>query len=112
MAGTFMSTDTRRSAASLAARREDLIAQCAQQRVGAASGMAALVAPLGKGQSEFGSQLKLPLTIAGVVLGLIATRPGRALPMITAGLSLWKLARSALSVLRVTAAGGEDRSGE
>jgi hypothetical protein len=89
-----MRTDGAHSTGSLAARRKALIAQCGQQRVDAASAARALLPPVGAGS------LKVPLTIAGVVLGMIAARPGRALPMITAGLSLWKLARSVLSVLR------------
>jgi hypothetical protein len=77
-------------------RRASLIAQCAQQRVDAAREVRALLAPA----SSVGVGLKLPLTIAGVVLGMIATRSGRAMPMLTAGLSLWKLVRKVLPMLR------------
>ena len=83
----------------LAQRRANLIARCAQQRVDAAHEVRALVAPVGEGGS-FGSNLKLPLTIAGVVLGLIATRSVRAMPLITAGLSLWKLVKGVLPARR------------
>jgi hypothetical protein len=79
----------------LAARRAALIAQCERQRVDAAGEVGALLHPLGRG-----SNLRLPLTIAGVVLGMIASKPGRAMPIIAAGLSLWKLARGVLSALK------------
>jgi hypothetical protein len=97
-----MSTDGKRPALSLAMRREALVAQCAHQRLAAGSEARALIAPLSPGglRQHFGSRVRLPLTIAGVVLGMIATRRGRALPMISAGLSLWKLARSVLSGFR------------
>ena len=77
-------------------RRASLIAQCAQQRLDAANEVRALLAPA----KSAGGGLKLPLTIAGVVLGMIATRSGRAMPMLTAGLSLWKLAKNVLPMLR------------
>ena len=97
-----MSLETRRTPAVLAARRALLIAQCAQQRAEAANDFNALVEPIQAGglRQYFGSNLKLPLTIAGVVLGMIATKPARALPVLTAGLSLWKLARGVLALLR------------
>lgn len=76
-------------------RRAALIARCAQQRVDAASEVRALVAPV---SANLG--LKVPLAIAGVVLGMIATRSGRAMPLLTVGLSAWKLAKSLLPMLR------------
>ncbi len=76
-------------------RRAALIARCAQQRVEAAEEVRALVAPV-----STGTGLKVPLAIAGVVLGMIATRSGRAMPLLTAGLSVWKLAKSLLPMLR------------
>ena len=45
--------------------------------------------------------LGVPLTIAGVVLGIIATRSGRAMPMLTAGLGLWKMVSRVLPMLRL-----------
>ena len=76
-------------------RRAALIARCARQRIDAADEVRALVAPVSSGIG-----LKVPLAIAGVVLGMIATRSGRAMPMITAGLSVWKLAKNLLPMLR------------
>lgn len=76
-------------------RQTALIAQCARQRVEAGQEVRALLHPTGSGPG-----LKLPMTIAGVVLGMIATRSGRAMPMLTAGLSLWKLVKKYLPLLR------------
>lgn len=88
----------------LARRREALVAACAQQRVDAEYEIRALMAPVSSGGGITsllrGRNLKVPLTIAGVVLGMIAARPGRAMPIITAGFSLWKLASNALRLLR------------
>jgi hypothetical protein len=44
--------------------------------------------------------LRLPLTIAGVVLGMIVTKPSRAMPLLATGLSLFKLTTSVLAMLR------------
>ncbi|MES2325120.1 MAG: hypothetical protein V4633_22930 [Pseudomonadota bacterium] len=93
----------------LAARREALVAQCAAQRMEAAQDFYALTAPVASSGGNVlalfkGRNLKLPLTIAGVVLGMVLVRPGRALPMITAGLSLWKIAQPLLAALRKPAA--------
>ncbi len=76
-------------------RQAALIAQCARQRIDAAGEVRALLHPISSG-----SGLKLPMTIAGVVLGMIATRSGRAMPILTAGLSLWKLVKKYLPLLR------------
>jgi hypothetical protein len=72
-------------------RQAALIARCARQRAEAAVEVRALLHPVSSGMG-----FRLPMTIAGVVLGLIATRSGRAMPMLTAGLSLWKLIRNLL----------------
>ena len=93
-----MSTDTRRLPA--AQRRAALVAQCAQQRLDAAHEVRSLLAPAEKAHSIVGN-LKLPLTIASVVLGMIVTRSGGAMPLVTAGLSLWKLVSKALPLLRL-----------
>ena len=83
----------------LAQRRDALLVQCALQRIEAARELTALRAP--RESSGGGIHLKMPLTIAGVVLGMIATRSGgKALPMLTAGLSLIKVASSLMSLVR------------
>ena len=89
---------------SLAARRDALIAQCDLQRMNAGNELGELLAPFQRGGGPFGGLgnigVKLPLTIAGVVLGLIVTRAGRAMPLVSTGLSLWRIARSVLGLLR------------
>jgi hypothetical protein len=83
-----------------AERRAALVAQCAQQRLDAAQEVRSLFAPADKAHSIAGN-LKLPLTIASVVLGMIVTRSGRAMPLVTAGLGLWKLVSKVLPLLRL-----------
>lgn len=96
-----MTTDSQGAPLSLAARREALVAQCALQRMNAGNEVSELLAPFRGGGGGFGGiGLKVPLTIAGVVLGMIVTRAGSAMPMVSAGLSLWRLARTVLGVLR------------
>lgn len=88
----------------LAARRQALVAECALQRIEAGREIMALFEPVHQpgGLRQFlgGRDLKVPLTIAGVVLGMVVAKPKRAIPMITAGLSLWKFARPLLATLR------------
>ncbi len=90
----------------LAARRQALVAECALQRIEAGRELMALFEPVhqpGGLRQLLGRDLKVPLTIAGVVLGMVVAKPKRALPMITAGLSLWKFARPLLANLRPAA---------
>lgn len=87
----------------LAARRQALVAECALQRIEAGREIMALLEPVHQpgGLRQFlGRDLKIPLTIAGVVLGMVVAKPARAIPMITAGLSLWKFAGPLLAQLR------------
>ena len=94
---------------SLAQRREELIVACSQQRSELGREFSNLRAPsvlTGGGIGRFLSSgnLKLPLTIAGVVLGMVATKPSRAMPLLATGLSVFKLVNSVLSALRKPAA--------
>jgi hypothetical protein len=93
-----MSRDTRPAARS--ERLAALVAQCARQRVDAAHEVRSLFAPA-TGAQLMAGRWKLPLTIAGVVLGMIATRSGRAMPMLTAGLGLWKMVSKVMPLLRL-----------
>jgi hypothetical protein len=92
----------------LARRRQALLAECAMQRASAALAVIDLRAPADQAQGWLGmlgsTNLKVPLTIAGVVAGLALTNPKRAIPVLTAGLSLFKLARRLLPLLRRQAA--------
>jgi len=89
----------------LAARRQALIAQCATQRSDIARDISALRPPgvptggaIGRYLSA--GRLKLPLTVAGVVLGIVAAKPSRVVPLIATGLSVYRLMQTALSALR------------
>jgi len=89
---------------SLAERREALIAECSMQRTVASREIANMRAPTmltgGGIVQHLRGNLKVPLTIAGVVLGMIAVKPSRAMPLLATGLSLFKLAQSVLSIVR------------
>jgi hypothetical protein len=93
---------------SLAERREALIKECSLQRTAASRELGNLRAPTmlsGGGIAQMlKGNVKVPLTIIGVVLGMIAVKPSRALPLLTTGLSLFKLAQSVLSMVRSRAA--------
>lgn len=98
-----MNKDTQKP--TLAQRREALIAECSMQRTVASREIENLHAPsvlTGGGISRYftSGHLKVPLTIAGVVIGLIAARPSRAMPLLATGMSVYKLAQGVLSVLR------------
>lgn len=91
-------------ATALAARRQALMAECALQRITALRTVREMRTPSGEGSQFSIGNIKVPLTIAGVVLGMIVTRRRGVMPMVTAGYSLYKLVRSALAVLRKPAA--------
>lgn len=90
-----------KQAASLAQRRAELVEQCAHQRAFLAQECASLRAPLGGGglRGYLGSHKAATLALAGVALGLLATRPKKLLSFTAAGLSMWKLARRVLPML-------------
>jgi hypothetical protein len=97
-----MSNEATHSVASLALRREALVAQCALQRMMVAAEVRALAQPIAPSnwRHVFGRNLKIPLTIAGVVVGLAVTRPGRVLPLLQTGAALWGVVRKVLALLR------------
>ena len=93
------------SSAARAARRELLIAECSAQRLQIGREISVLRAPSmlsGGGilQSLTSGNLKGPLAIAGVLMGLVAAKPGRFMPLVTTALSLFKLAKSGITMLR------------
>ncbi len=51
-----------------------------------------------------GNKLKVPLAIAGTVLGMVAASPAGMTPLIKVGMSVYRLAKSALLMLRAKAA--------
>lgn len=85
-----------------AQRREDLIARCAEQRLTFAGEVHSLLLPFASGgwKKRLGGRLRLPLLIAGGVLGLLMVRSKRALPLLTAGASAWKSAGALLPMVR------------
>jgi hypothetical protein len=93
------------SRAARAARREYLIAECSAQRMQIGREISQFSAPSmltggGMLQSLTGGGMKGPLAIAGVLLGLIAAKPGRFMPIVTTALSVFKLAQSGIAMLR------------
>ncbi|MES3022292.1 MAG: hypothetical protein V4857_12000 [Pseudomonadota bacterium] len=78
-----------------AARRTALIAQIAAQR----QQVRELVAPVAGGalSAMFGGRAKIALAVGGVVLGLVATRPGRAMTLLTGAMSAYKMVRGLLA---------------
>jgi hypothetical protein len=89
------------SASRLAARRAELIEQCARQREQGARELAALRAPFDVDglRARLGANKMLILAGAGVALGVAATRPWRLLPLVTGGLSLLRAVRTVLPLL-------------
>ena len=84
-----------------AARRRLLIAQCAEQRALMTHDVARLRTPSDMGGATgFVAQHKTAfLTAAGLGLGIMATRPTWVVGVVTAGLSVYKLAQKVLPVL-------------
>lgn len=97
--------NTEKNKPSLAQRREALVAECGMQRTVAGRELANLRAPNvltggGLGRYLGGGKLKLMLAVAGVVLGIVAAKPARAMPLLATGISLFKMAQGVLSMIR------------
>lgn len=86
----------------LAARREALVARCADQRARVAQEVAMLGSPqtLGLIPAYAARHQKTALIVAGVAAGLFITRPKWAVGSVTAAVSLYKFAQKLLPVLR------------
>lgn len=95
-----MSNSGKHSPASLAARRQALVTECALQRITAAREVREIVAPVHHLRHKVGGSFAIPVSLLGLVGGLIATRRGRLAPMLATGLSLWKLGRDSLAAWR------------
>ena len=89
---------------SLAERKEALIAQCAAQRTQMGREVEVLRAPsvlTGGGVGQyFSGRFKAPLAVAGLVLSVVAARSSKAGPLLAAGMSVYKLAQTGLTMLR------------
>lgn len=90
----------------LALRREALLTECALQRLSLAAEAGNLLLPFTRDNLRvtLGPRLKIPLMIAGAVLGVAITRPRRTMPMLLRAASLLKSARAVLPVVRRIAA--------
>lgn len=95
-----MNKPSKHSRASLAARRDALVSECALQRITVAREVRGIMAPVHSLRHKVGGNFAIPVSVLGLVGGLIATRRGSLMPMLTAGLSLWKLGRDALAAWR------------
>ena len=101
----------------LAQRREALVALCAAQRAEAAHEKMMMFAPSVSGgggilgmlssfpggrilQTLKGRNLIVPLAVAGIAVGAVALRPAKMISMVTAGISLWKMAQPVLEMLQ------------
>lgn len=82
----------------LAARREVLITQCALQRIMVVTETQQMLEPLQPSgwRRYLGPKMQLPLTIAGVLVGLAVTRPKGIMPLVRSALSLYGIVRSVL----------------
>ena len=102
------------STAARAARREHLIAECSAQRMQIGRELSVIRSPnmlTGGGilqsltgarllQSLTNGNLKGPLAIAGVLMGLIAAKPARFMPLVATAVSVFKLAKTGITMLR------------
>ena len=90
------------------ARREHLIAECAAQRMQIGREISVIRAPSLSGggilQSLTGGNLKGPLAVAGVLMGLLAAGPGRFMPLVGTAMSVFRLAKRGITMLRNKAA--------
>ena len=92
----------------LAARKEELIVQCGQQRRHLANEIAILRAPSTLSGGSIISTLtsgrfKIPLAIAGMVMGLVASKSG-GMPLVSTGMSLFRMVKSLILTIRAKTA--------
>lgn len=92
---------------SMAERRAALVLECSQQRTQMSREINMISAPKLTGggiiESLTAGRLKLPLAIAGLVIGLVASRRGAAMPMLATGMTVFRLAQSVLAMVRTRA---------
>lgn len=100
-----MSTDLKQP--TLAERRAALVEECSQQRTYLAREISMVSAPKLTGGGILASlsagRMKLPLAAAGLLIGLVASKRGAAMPMLATGMSVFRLAQSVLSMVRTRA---------
>lgn len=90
------------TSASLAQRRDALLAECALQRLALGVETRQLLEPLtgGRLRHTLATRFKIPLMLGGAALGLLLVRPRRFVPLLLAGASLLKHANAALPLIR------------
>jgi hypothetical protein len=93
----------------LAERRERLIAKCDLQRAELGREISFIRSPHSLTGGSFldtftGGRFKVPLAIAGTVLGVLAASPSGMMPLVRVGMSLFRMAKSAVLLLRAKAA--------
>lgn len=83
-------------------RRDALLADCALQRTALGLQTRQLLGPLSGGnlRQAILARLKVPLMVAGGVLGLMLLRPRRSLPRLLRAAALLRHAKVALPVIR------------
>lgn len=92
----------------LAERKAELIVQCGQQRRHMANEISILRAPSTLTGGSIISTLtsgrfKIPLAIAGMVMGLVASR-STAMPLMSTGMSLFRMVKSLVLTIRAKTA--------
>ncbi len=97
-----MSNNSLSPAETLALRRKALLVQCTMQRLMLKAEVRTLVAPMAPSQGwrALLPRLKLPLAVGGVLLGLIAAKPSRAVPIVQIGATLLAVFKTVLPLLR------------
>lgn len=93
----------------LAQRKAELIVQCGQQRRHMANEISILRAPSTLTGGSFISTLtsgkfKIPLAIATMVMGLVASRSSGAMPLMSTGMSLFRMVKSLVLTIRAKTA--------
>ena len=94
---------------SLAERRMALIAKCDIQRTHLGREISVLRSPHMLTGGSFlhsftGGRFKVPLAIAGTVLGIVAASPAGMMPLVKVGLSVFRMLKSGFLMLRAKAA--------
>ncbi len=93
---------------SLAERREALVAECSRQRTHMSREIGGLRAPTLHGgslmDSLLGGNMKIVMTVAATVLGVIAMRPAGLMPLVHTGMGLLRMSKSVLAMVRKTTA--------
>ena len=100
-----MNKPGKHSPMALAAKREALLAECALQRINAAHEVREIMAPIHNARAHVGGNFAIPMSVAGIVIGVLANRRKKLVPMLTTAFSLWKLGQNVMQSWRERKAG-------